>query len=264
MDDAPNKPLTTTKRTFTIIKYLQDNGRSSVSLIAKDLDLPKSTVHRHLATLLDLRYVSKRDQQYQLGLRFTRLGYAAQASKDNFEMAKEQVREISAQTGERAQLIVEDHGLGVYLYLDRGEQAIDTGMSVGQQTHLHYSAGGKAILANYPPERVDKIVNQWELPRQTRNTITDRETLYNELSQIQDRGVAFNHEEHIDGLTAVAVPVENDGMVFGALSVAVPTNRMSDARLKETIPELLLGSANALELELAYREQNNTRKFVID
>jgi DNA-binding IclR family transcriptional regulator len=264
MDDPPNEPLATTERTFTIIQYLQNSGKASVSQIADDLDLAKSTVHRHLATLHGLRYVSRNGQEYQLGLRFTRLGYAAQTQENAFRKAEKQVREISGQTSERAQFIVEDHGLGIYLYMDRGEQAIDTGMRIGQQIHLHYSASGKAILANYPRERVDEIVDRWGLPKQTANTITDRETLKEELDQIEDRGVAFNHEEHIDGLTAVAVPVENDDVVFGALSVAGPTGRMQSDRIEETIPELLLGSANALELELVHGQRNSANTFVVE
>jgi DNA-binding IclR family transcriptional regulator len=148
--------------------------------------------------------------------------------------------------------------------MHRNEQAIDTGMRIGQQTHLHYSASGKAILANYPRERVDEIVDRWGLPKQTANTITDREALYEELERVGERGVAFNHEEHIDGLTAVAVPVENDGVVFGALSVAGPTGRMQDERLEETIPELLLGSANALELELVHGQDTSANTFVVE
>jgi len=264
MTDRSDGPLRTTERTLAIVQYLQNEGPARLSEIAADLDVAKSTVHRHLDTLHDHRYVSREGQRYQIGLRFTRLGQAARTRHGGFHRVGSEVREIASETGERAQFLAEDHGLGVYLYVERGERAIRMDMEPGRQIHLHCSASGKAILANYSRERVDEIVDQWGLPRQTRETITDREALFEELGDVRERGVAFNHEEHVRGLTAVAVPVKSEDDVIGAISVAAPTDRMQNERIEETIPDLLLGSANALELELVYSTEDNVNTLLVE
>lgn len=265
MDSQTGESVSTTVRTFEIIQYLQETGPSHLSEIATDLNMSQSTVHRHLNTLHELRYVSRQEEKYQLGLRFTRLGHAARTRNASFRKAKEHVRELAAETGERAQFVVEDHGLGVYLYMETGEQAIETGMGPGRQIHLHCSSAGKAILANSPREYVDEIIDKWGLPKMTENTITDRDRLYEELEQVRERGVAFNRQEYVKGLTAASVPVKSTpGEVIGTLSVSAPASRMEDKRIEETIPNLLLGSANALELELTYSREEDAETFVVE
>ena len=265
MDDQTPETVNTTVRTFDIIQYLQRQGPAKLSKIATDLEMSQSTVHRHLDTLYNLRYVSREGKKYVLGLRFMRLGQSARTRNPSFRRAKQSVRELANQTGERAQFVVEDHGLGVYLYLETGEQAIETGMGPGRQIHLHCSSAGKAILANYSRDHVEKILDQWGLPKQTDSTITDREELYEELDRVRERGVAFNREEHVSGLTAASVPVKTDGgEVLGTLSISAPSDRMQGERLEETIPNLLLGSANALELELTYSREEDADTFVVE
>lgn len=255
----------TTVRSMKILQHLQEAGPTRLSDISSALDMSPSTVHRHLETLCNLRYVSRSGNNYQLGLRFVRLGHAAKTREESFRQAKDHVEELAAETGERAQFVVEDHGLGVFLHIATGEKAIRTGIASGRQIHLHSSGVGKSILSQYPRERVDEIIDRWGLPKQTEQTVTDRDELYDELDRIKERGVSFNREEHIKGVTAASVPVKNaEEEIIGALSVAGPSHRMKGKRIEETIPDLLLGAANALELELTYDEQSASDTFAVE
>ncbi|WP_276306255.1 helix-turn-helix domain-containing protein [Halomarina halobia] len=105
--------IQTTATSFEIIHVLQENGPCRLSAIASELGMPESTVHRHLNTLHSLRYVSRCGPKYQIGLRFARLGEAARTRDPAFRQAKDYVREVAEETGERAQFVVEDHGLGL-------------------------------------------------------------------------------------------------------------------------------------------------------
>lgn len=87
---------------------------------------------------------------------------------------------------------------------------------------------GKAILANFPRERVSDVVEEYGLPAWTENTITDEESLYEELNRIRNRGVAFDDEERIRGLQYVAAPIQCDGELLGAISVSGPKKRFAD------------------------------------
>ncbi|PSQ89215.1 MAG: hypothetical protein BRD45_03965 [Bacteroidetes bacterium QS_8_64_10] len=157
------------------------------------------------------------------------------------------------QTGERAQFVVEEQGRGIYLYIETGEHAVRTGLSVGQQIYLHSTSAGKVILSLLPDDRVNEILDEYGLPPLTENTITDSNELKSQLDEIRERGYAFNREENIKGLRAVSGPVtdEND-ILIGVLSVSGPSHRMKGEWFQSGLPDLVLGTANELELRIAY------------
>lgn len=238
---------------FEIIETLarEDGGR--VTEIATELGLAKSTVHRHLATLENLEYVVKDGDEYRIGFRFLELGEQTRKHSDTYQMARKKVSKIAEQTDERAQFVVEEHGKAVYVFGETGEHAVQTNSEIGKYRPLQSMAAGKAILAFLPEARVEEIVRRHGLPALTENTITDEDELYEELEEIRERGYSINDQETIPGLRAVGVPIEcPDGGVFGALSVSGPTHRVQGERLEETIPNILLGTANELELDMKY------------
>lgn len=62
MDENHNRGrVKTTETAFMIIELLKKWNGGRLSEIAVELDLAKSTVHRHLSTLEDLEYVTKED-----------------------------------------------------------------------------------------------------------------------------------------------------------------------------------------------------------
>lgn len=63
------------------------------------------------------------------------------------------VKEIVEKTGERAQLIVKEHGKAVYAHRALGEHAVHTDPGLGSRIPLHATAG-KAILTNLPEKAV--------------------------------------------------------------------------------------------------------------
>lgn len=262
MNDRTTDHVGATRTSFDVLQALQELGPSRLTEIADHLELAESTTHRHLSTLQDMRYVSRDGDRYQIGLRLARLGRAAQSRNSAFRMARPHVQRLARETEERAQFVAEDHGLGVYIHVEAGTKAVRVGFGVGRQIHLHCSSAGKSILSQYSRERVDEILDRWGMPAHTDQTITDREEYYAELDRVRERGYAFNREEHIDGLNAVAVPVTNDETVLGALVVSGPSRRLRGDRLENEIPELLLASANELELNVAYESNDRTDHLI--
>jgi DNA-binding IclR family transcriptional regulator len=143
--------------------------------------------------------------------------------------------------------MVEEHGQGVYLHKARGENAIQTSSYVGARKQLHCTALGKAILSQLSTERVEEIIDEQGLAKQTDNTITTRAGLFSELEQIQEENVAFDEEEVVQGLRCVAAPV-TAGDRAAAVSVSGPTSRFKGERFHETLPELVRGAANVIEV----------------
>lgn len=247
--------MKTIDKTVRILDALAELGEARVSELGERLDMPNSTVHAHLATLKRHGFVQTNGDLYVLGLKFLHYGGAAVHWKREYRLVKPKVTMLAEQTGERAQFITEQDGRGVFLYTDiRSDAAVQTDVRMGKIVDLHSTAAGKAILAHLPEERVDEIVDRHGLAAYTENTITDRDELLANLETIRERGYSLNDEERIPKQMAVGAPVLNRvGDVVGAFSVSGPAHRMRETQFQEQVVNLLLGTANEVELDIVYQ-----------
>jgi IclR family transcriptional regulator, acetate operon repressor len=246
-------PVKATETTLKIIDYLRETDGAGVTEIANWLDIAPSAVHKHLSTLQEHRYVVNENSEYRLGLKFLELGGYTRHQMELYSTAKPEIKLLAEETGEKTNLLVEEYGLGIYLYRSMGNEAVQINTYTGEAVYLHNTALGKALLAHLPRERVEEIIDHHGLPSVTAKTITDQGELFESLSKIQDRGVAFDDEERIKGLRCVAVPIlDDEGKAMAAMSVSGPKSRMTNERFREEIPDKLFQKANLIELDLSY------------
>lgn len=253
---TPNDPRTigATDTVFDIIDHLKGSGSAGVTEVAEGLGLAKSTVHGHLTTLERRGYVVNDEGRYRLGMRFLDLGMNVRRSVKVFDIVKPKMERLAAETEERTQFMVEEHGCGFYLHRAEGGLAVPTDSQIGKPRLLHTCSTGKALLASLPGERVDEIIEQRGLPRKTSNTITERTTLEDQLERVRERGYAVNRAESVEGLWAIGAPVRlPNGTPVGALSVSGPAHRMmSGDRFRSEIRHDLLGTIEEIELNISY------------
>ena len=249
---AENK-IQSIQKTFEIIRTIQDLDGASLTAIARQLDMPQSTTHNYLQSLTDAEYLVNRDGTYHVGIRFLEHGAYARNRMDIYEVAKPEVDRLAEETGELANLLVEEHGRGSYLHRARGRDAVQVEAHVGTRVYLHSTGLGKAILAHMPPERRDEILDRHGLPERTPRTTTDRDELTEELERVRERGYAFDDGERLEGLRCVAAPVQSkSGRILGAVSVSGPMNRLRGDRIDEELPQRLLEAVNVIELNITH------------
>lgn len=240
-------------RSLRIVRALQESSGATVTEVSKRVDLPKSTVYNHIQTLKENGYLVKEGEEYRLGLRFLEHGGHTRNRMNVFQVAKPEIEALADDLGELVNLTTEEHGKGVYLYQERGEDAITLDSYVGKRQYLHSTAFGKAMLAFMSGSRVDSILDRHGMPTRTGRTIGDREELLAELRTIRENGYAADDEESLQGLRCVAAPIltQSDD-VLGAVSVSGPVGRLSGDRFTEEIPERILNTTNVIEINLAY------------
>ncbi len=244
------KRIQAVQTTLDIVSALQEHGEAGITQISKEIGVSKGTVYNHLATLEENDYVYKdRNDRYHLGLRFIDLSHHATLRVPILELARTEVDKLAEKSGEMALFTVEEHGMGVCLYVAHGEQAVQTPLYVGHRSELHHTAVGKAILAQLPENRVEEIIEERGLAEITEHTITDRSELFEQLEEVQKRGIAFNHQETMHGLVGVGAPIKNQrGEVQGALSIIGPESRMDEDRLQRELPDMIMRSVNVIEI----------------
>lgn len=253
MATKTSTPVKSIETAIKIIEFLDAKGEAGVTEIANDVGVAKSTVHDHLKTLQAHEFLAKNGRKYRIGLRFLDHGGRARSRQKLYRVGHPEVRQLAERTGEVANLAVEEHGLGVYIDVARGENAINLDTYVGKREHLHSTAIGKAILAHLPEERVDEIIERHGLPRETDHTIDSREELEDELEEIQRRGFATDREERLHSLRCIAVPImKGQSQVIGAISVSGPSSRMDDTRLEEELADQVTRTANIVEINVTY------------
>ncbi|WP_436925617.1 IclR family transcriptional regulator [Halosimplex amylolyticum] len=250
MTEAKN-PVQAVQRSLGIVDILRDGDGATVTEIADEIGVTKGTAHCHLATLEENGYVIKEDGEYVLGLRFLDLAHYAKDRIDVSDLATTEVDKLAEETGELALFTVEEDGQGVCLHTADGEEAVQTEIYVGYRNELYHTAVGKAMLAFMPPEKRDRIIEETEFEAKTSRTITDEATLREELEQIREDGAAYNHGETIQGLVGAGAPIrDQDGTLYGAISIIGPERRLDEERLKNEIPEMIQQAVNIIEINL--------------
>ena len=110
-------------------------------------------------------------------------------------------------------------------------------VKLGSRVPLHASGVGKAIFASLPDEQIDAILKVIGLPRITENTIVVPETMWAALRVIRQRGYSFDDEEHALATRCVAATVYDEhAEPLGAISLAGPSSRLSDERIRQLGP----------------------------
>lgn len=205
-----------------------------VSTISRRLGISKAVVYRILQSLVsrDVLATTPGVTGYRLGPAAVALGASALRRFDAKTAAAPVLRRLRDQTGETTTLsgLVGDER--VYLEQFESRAEIKMTVDIGTRFPLHAGSSGKAILARLPDWRRDDIL-AGDLGALTERTVTDRETLAEQLDAIATDGVAVSLGERQSGAGSVAAAlVTPDGEVHGAISVCGPEYRFTPEKIE--------------------------------
>ncbi|TKX78250.1 IclR family transcriptional regulator [Halorubrum sp. SD626R] len=245
------RQIKSVRHAFDIVDFLDETGGAALSETAESLDMPVSTAHVHLSTLVETGFVVKQSGEYRCSLGFLRVGGRLRDETALYQAAKPELADLREKTGEHANVAVEENGHSVQLYKSQSPNSVDDQAPLGDHFRIHSTATGKAILAEMPPEDADRILANRDLVSVTDSTITDADRLREELDEIRDRGYSINRGEHFEGVCAVGTSVVSEiDDAIGAISVSGPLSRMDADRIETEIGPELLNKKNIIELKL--------------
>ncbi|ALC89206.1 transcriptional regulator [Bacillus sp. FJAT-18017] len=240
-------------RALTILECISTYPSGiSLSDIAKETGIPKTTAFRLIETLNERSYIELDEfsERYTIGVKTLEVGIKGLRNLDLVEVSIPYLREMSFNTGETSFLGVYNDGEIVYLYKSEGTKAIQTTAQLGTSRPAYCTGLGKAILADMPMEEVDRVLSK-EMKKFTKNTITDRIEFYEELAKVRLTKIAVDDEEIEMGLTCFAVPIYNfTGNAIGAISVAGPTERIH--KNKDHLLPVLKETGNQISRRLGF------------
>lgn len=231
----------------------------SLADLSRELDTPKSSMAALLRGLVAADFVTATEGAYSLGPGAFGLGSAlleARRRVHSSELVRQGMRRLAERSGETVLFAVLDADAQTLTYVDiiESRNAIRFAVSVGDRRPLYCTAGGRALLAAQPQERLRLYLKQLKPKRLTESTEINKGRLANAVAEVRARGVAQTIDQTSEGVTGTAAAIRSaGGAAVGALIVAAPSSRLQ-RRLAE-LATLVRGEATSISRSLGHRER---------
>jgi DNA-binding IclR family transcriptional regulator len=236
-------------RAIRVLVALQGGRRMTLSELAGRLELPASTVHGIVRTLVGHGMVVQEhgSGRYQLGPAVLRLGNVYLDTLELRSRAIPWAEDLARRSGcavRTGVLVLEDVVIIHHQPRPDGSRQMP---EVGIVIPAHSSALGKAILA-FDDEAAARMLATAPLRSMTGDTITSPDELKKQLAEISSSGLAYEQDEAVLGECALAGPVfDSSGLPVGAIGLVVPAaNWPVDSATRDTVRE----AARAISREL--------------
>jgi IclR family transcriptional regulator, KDG regulon repressor len=224
---------------LSVLEALVAHAPLSLSELAGELGLPKSSLFRVCAVLAARGWVLRNgDGRYELGIRA--FGLSAQSSEYPIVRAFRGIAaELLTRHNETVCLAVLDGDESAFIAIEETSHPVRLVTHVGSRTSAFASASGRVILADRAEGVVASQFAGRTLITPTGRRLRDVNELLHILREVRRLGHAENREETAAGLHAISVPVRNAaGSVLAALTICVPTSRVTPARRAELIADM--------------------------
>lgn len=224
----------------------------SIREVAREVDLPKSTVQRLLKELVvtDMAAQDEVTRKYRLGPRTLALGTAYQRRLDVRAVARPHMGRLRDELGETVGLSV---ALGDELmHLDQVESnsRLRATFEVGRPLPLWSGAPSRVLMADMTDDEVRRIASDRRHSDVLPVNPPPPDELVAGVAETRERGYATAFEETIPGVNTMAVPLRGHaGRVVATLGVTGPSLRFGRAEMEAAAPTLL-ESAHAVSVEL--------------
>jgi DNA-binding IclR family transcriptional regulator len=250
--EQPYFLINSVTRTLDIIEYLSKRGEASVSEVSNYLGINMSTAHRFLASIKYFGYAEQNssNQKYKLSLKVFEVGNRVIEKLDLRDIAKPFMYELADKTGETINLGIIDKFNIVYIDKVLSKNVLRLDSPIGGRDKIHATALGKAMMAFYSMDFIERYINEIGLSKVTDNTIVNKEQFIHELEKIKRVGYAIDSEETLIGLKCIAAPIFNrENKPIASISISGIKNRVNNENLEE-YKEIILATSKDLSNQL--------------
>ncbi|TRD17830.1 IclR family transcriptional regulator [Palleronia caenipelagi] len=229
MDGDKSATIPTNLRLLLVIEEIARAGVPvTPTEVNAHLGLPKPTIHRLFSTLTDEGFLQQDidGRTYSPGPRLRTLAGGVLSSLRIRTARQAILRRLSREIGETCNIALPDRDAMIYLERVETEWPLRIQLPIGTRVPFYCTASGKLYLSSLASNHLKSYVAATRLEAHTPNTLTDPDALMDELSRIRSQGYALDRSEFMDGMVALAVPVQDpNGRLMVTLSFHAPTQR---------------------------------------
>jgi DNA-binding IclR family transcriptional regulator len=252
------------ERALAILELLS-GSRAGLTLpeIAKELGLPKSSVHCLLLTLERHGYLNRneRTSRYMFGSKLFAIG--------NRSLNGLRVRQVAAP---HMHTLMERVGLTVHLAVLEQYEAVlvekveppgiyKLATWLGKRMDVHCTALGKALIGRLPEEELASLVREKGLARHNDNSIASLKKLQQELARSQAAGYYIDDEEDEIGHRCIGASIIDEiGQVVAAISISGTILQVREDNSKD-LATAVQEAAAAISTSLVAHEPHRPREL---
>jgi IclR family transcriptional regulator, KDG regulon repressor len=239
-----------------ILDALSDGvGRLGITELSAALKVPKSTVHRLIATLESAGYVAfdPATEKYSLGSRAARLGEQINHQSPLFVLGAPMLEQLTREVHETSHLAVLQGRDVVYISREDSKEPVRISFGMGHRAPAHCTALGKVFLAGLSDREIVMLYrSKKKLEKFTPNTISSIDKLLSEIAVVRREGIGYDNEEYMTGLGCIAAPIRDfSSRVVAAMSLSMFKHKMTSAR-KPFFKDALVRAAGEVSEKLGF------------
>lgn len=251
MTEKPIKKVPAIYRTVNVMEYIAKNQRVSLSDIYKNLHLAKSSAYLIIMSMTETGLLKKNpDNTFSLGTKLYELGSQAVAHLNLTSEAWPFMKKLRDQTQLTVHIGFIDGIDAIYLSKIDGLKSIIPNTWEGKRLSLHSSSLGKVLMAWMGETELEATLAYLNFNANTPHTLTTQQALRDELHQVRQHYVAFDHEEDVIGIACIASPIfDYHGSVIAGISVSGTCQQMREmdqTKLADTVREQACAISQAM------------------
>lgn len=244
------------ERAFIILERLSEHPNGmQITKLASETGLSKSTVHRLLATLIELQYVKKDTEtdRYYISYRALYLTRNILSNSSLISVAKPLLENLSNDINETVHLCVEENEEVVYIDKIESNQTIRMYSRIGSRAPMYCTGVGKMMLSGKDDEALREVISRIQFTKRTDHTILTPDDLVQEIRTIRKSGYALDNIENEEGIRCIAAPIYDfSGKIVASFSISGPTTRVTMERIDKELVEKILNTSRAISSQLGY------------
>jgi IclR family transcriptional regulator, pca regulon regulatory protein len=231
---------------LSVLEALDRRPPTTLAELSRRTGIAKSTLHRVCGVMAGAGWVSRERASgaYSLGSRAVALGLAQPESPLVAAFQRRAARLLAAHN-ETTCLMVLEHDQTVFVAKAETTHPVRLVTELGSRLPAFASASGRVLLADRAATEVEALYRGRALVTPTGRELGGLPALQEILRRARREGFAENVDETALGLHCIAAPVGGRGGVVAAMTLCVPSGRMTPERRRRMLPDLL-SAANDL------------------
>lgn len=226
-------------------------GGIRLSDLAREVELPVSTVHRLLITLDRRKFVQadSATNMWVIGDRANSVGNAYGHHENLIIPARPVMKRLRDLTHETANLGYILDGETITLAQTESREIMRAISPPGGRVPILNSGMGKAIVAHWPSDAIDHLITTHGLRTMTKKSMLTREEVFDDIRRIRKRGYALDDEEFVIGMRCVAAPVwSKSGEPISSLSVSGLAARVTHENIEDVAKHVMAAAKELTDL----------------
>lgn len=216
-----------------LLIILEEMARAGVPVtpteVNRVLGLPKPTIHRLFSTLEEVGFIQREidGRGYAPGQRLRKLSAKILSSLRIRTARTAILRRVADDIGETCNIAMPERDEMIYVDRVETKWPLRIQLPIGSTVPFYCTASGKLYLSTLDEKHLNSYANATRLKSRTPSTITEPKRLIEVVDEIREAGYATDNEEFMEGMIAVAVPInDQSGRLVSTLSFHAPVQRL--------------------------------------